>query len=378
MSDRKLQWFRRICLSFLCLFFLAYLLAIVFEPKAEAQQNTWRVELEEGKTASSNLLLNNRCKAAHNFRVEEDMKYLSFKEPTESVLIAPGATKSVGVTFDATGLKPKIYEDDVLIICIDCKTEPTCAQDRDKVPVQLIVKPKPSADNSKNRDDNECQTKMAAETDKYIKEKKIPLKPNQSKFSSNKDEQVYAASSDEPVNLSSVASVPTTFAVINSKDSSGKSVFYTLEREIKPELITYSVKKDSVVIQTADVRIPTIAQMSAELKSTLPVPAGTIIYPTPDVCAKLPALNEKIYADALDKANKTCRSQPYATCFCTKMPDGRRGVLCFTGNSVKPTSPACYWQKAPSDWLKNATFNVSGLVGGVISDTIGDQIVSNF
>ena len=35
---------------------------------------SWRVEIEEGKTARSTLTINNRCKALHQFRIENKTK----------------------------------------------------------------------------------------------------------------------------------------------------------------------------------------------------------------------------------------------------------------------------------------------------------------
>ncbi|HWS90696.1 MAG TPA: hypothetical protein VN282_27250 [Pyrinomonadaceae bacterium] len=113
--------------------------------RAQASQAGWRVELEEGKTTRSTLSINNRCLEAHLFRIKSSVKYLQFEEPTDSVLIPAGSSKLLGVRFDATGLKSKVYESKVVVECRDCKKKGSkCTQDRDEVPVELtVVKPAP-------------------------------------------------------------------------------------------------------------------------------------------------------------------------------------------------------------------------------------------
>lgn len=108
---------------------------------AQEKQTAWRVALEEGKSTRATLTIGNRCAEPHLFRIKTGAKYLTFEGPTKSVPIAPGSTTQLWARFDATGLKSKIYEDDVLVECLDCKKEKAtrCTQDRDKVPVVLTV-----------------------------------------------------------------------------------------------------------------------------------------------------------------------------------------------------------------------------------------------
>jgi hypothetical protein len=101
-------------------------------------QAGWRLELEEGKTARSTLTIKNRCSEPHLFRVKGNVKYLQFEQPPDSVLIAAGSNSQLGVRFDATRLKRKLYRSEVIIECRDCKGS-KCTQDRDKVPVELNV-----------------------------------------------------------------------------------------------------------------------------------------------------------------------------------------------------------------------------------------------
>jgi endo-1,3-1,4-beta-glycanase ExoK len=128
------------------------LIASRSQPPVTAQKTPtgFVYELAEGETVTGTVRITNRCKAAHNFRIREDIKYLSFQESTESIQIAPGAPKPLDVKLDATGVKPKVYEDKLVVECLNCKKEKGCTQDRDIIPVQLtvkanqIVRPRPS------------------------------------------------------------------------------------------------------------------------------------------------------------------------------------------------------------------------------------------
>lgn len=102
-------------------------------------QEGWRIEIEEGKSTRSTLTINNRCSAAHLFRIKTSAKFLRFEQPTDSVQIQAKSNKQIGLRFDATALEIKVYRSTVMIECLDCKKEPGCNQDRDELPVEMIV-----------------------------------------------------------------------------------------------------------------------------------------------------------------------------------------------------------------------------------------------
>ena len=107
--------------------------------------DSWRVEIEEGKSARSQLQINNRCSAPHLFSVRSQAKGLSFEQQTNKVLIGAGISNVIAALFNATGLKSKVYRGKVIIECLDCKTEPGCTQDRDELQVEMtVIKPKPT------------------------------------------------------------------------------------------------------------------------------------------------------------------------------------------------------------------------------------------
>lgn len=120
-------------------------LAILFlvRPLPQAGQNRpnpgWRVTIKEGKTARSTLSINNRCKAPHEFSVDNKIKYLRFEQPTGNIPVGPAGSARLDVVFDAAGLKLGVHRDKVVVKCKECKKENGCTQDRDEIPVEVTV-----------------------------------------------------------------------------------------------------------------------------------------------------------------------------------------------------------------------------------------------
>ncbi len=112
-------------------------------PPPPASVTGWQVQVEEGQKTNATLRIINRCLEPHNFRIKNSIKYLSFTEPTKSMLIGPGSNRPLTAIFDSAGLKSQVYRDKVTVECLDCKKEKVsrCTQDRDEVQVQLTIKP---------------------------------------------------------------------------------------------------------------------------------------------------------------------------------------------------------------------------------------------
>jgi carboxypeptidase family protein len=124
-------------------FFTSTLLLIVSgsPPSAadDVTQEGWRVEIEEGQSTRATLTINNRCTSPHLFRIKSSAKFLRFEQPTDSIQIQAKSNKQIGAQFEATGLTVKVYRSKVTVECLDCKKEPGCNQDRDELPVEMIV-----------------------------------------------------------------------------------------------------------------------------------------------------------------------------------------------------------------------------------------------
>jgi hypothetical protein len=99
----------------------------------------WRFTIKAEEQKNSTISLNNRCSAPHRFRVRSGVEYLRFAQPTDAILIGAASTQQIGMVFDATGLKPKVYRDKVVVECLDCKKEKGCSQDKDELFVEMTV-----------------------------------------------------------------------------------------------------------------------------------------------------------------------------------------------------------------------------------------------
>jgi CHU_C Type IX secretion signal domain len=110
-------------------------------PPNQSQQDAWRAEVEEGKSARSTLSIKNNCSAPHNFRIENSLEALRFEQQTDEILVAASSSRNIGAVFDATRLRPRVYHGSVDIKCLDCKEEPGCSQDKDRLAVELTVVP---------------------------------------------------------------------------------------------------------------------------------------------------------------------------------------------------------------------------------------------
>jgi len=125
---------------FFCLLAVSILWISSSNRPAGAQQDAWRVALEEGKTARASLTIKNRCPNEQIFTVESDIKYIKFESPIDSIVIPAGGKVPLWAVFNSTGLKSRVYEDELYVRCKTCKkTTPRCSQDRDTVPVELTV-----------------------------------------------------------------------------------------------------------------------------------------------------------------------------------------------------------------------------------------------
>jgi hypothetical protein len=98
----------------------------------------WNVTLPADKTAGSNITVQNRCSNTHSFTLErQSVPFLTISQ--NQVQVAGGANQIVPVSFNTTGLAPKTYQGQVLVVCLTCASEPTCSQDREVLPVVLTV-----------------------------------------------------------------------------------------------------------------------------------------------------------------------------------------------------------------------------------------------
>ncbi len=120
------------------------LLALHVQPQTPQvqQREPWDIgQRPPNWSAPSTLEVENRCKLPHQFNVsKENLAFLSFMDATQFT-VPPGPQNShkLPVRFDTTGMEAREYNGIVLVKCLDCFREKTCTQDRDILPVHLIV-----------------------------------------------------------------------------------------------------------------------------------------------------------------------------------------------------------------------------------------------
>lgn len=118
---------------------------VLFSLSVFAQNPGWNVTLQRNTTARSNVEVINQCQGTHNFKLE--FHNVPFLQPqaTTQTQVGGGQSRQIPVIFNTNGLLPGNYQGEVLVICESCKSEPTCRQDRERLPVNLtIANPNPT------------------------------------------------------------------------------------------------------------------------------------------------------------------------------------------------------------------------------------------
>ncbi len=112
-----------------------------------ASSPVWNVTLQPNSTASSNISVVNSCSQKHNFQIQpQNVPFLNINQ--NQVQVNGGQTVSVPVQFNTQNMSPGNYRGQVFMICLTCRSEPTCNQDREVL--QLVLNVAPPAANQPN------------------------------------------------------------------------------------------------------------------------------------------------------------------------------------------------------------------------------------
>jgi len=105
------------------------------------QREAWNIGVHPPNwTGTSSLEIVNHCRHNHVFEVLiTDLPFVRFLTDTHKVPVPGQNAKKLPVQFDTNGMEPGSYSGQMIVQCIDCPKEPTCTQDREYVPVQLVV-----------------------------------------------------------------------------------------------------------------------------------------------------------------------------------------------------------------------------------------------
>lgn len=94
--------------------------------------------MQTNTVADSNINVVNRCKQNHQFQIQtQNVPFLQLS--TNQTNVKGGQTQVIPVKFDTRNLAPGVYQGQVLVICLSCKSEGTCTQDREVLAVTLRV-----------------------------------------------------------------------------------------------------------------------------------------------------------------------------------------------------------------------------------------------
>ena len=187
---------------------------------------------------------------------------------------------------------------------------------------------------------DECSTRMAEETSRYVREMNIPLKGAAYEFYSSKAEQVLLLSSEEKLKADAGKGFRNTVAVINHRDAAGKGGFYVIEQEIRPGEVTFLLKKDSRVIQSLPVKL-NLSRNAARIAQI-----GPGVGCKPSDCDAINQEEAAMDAQMAALANNTCKRITYCVqhCSCFAGSMGIAQVLKY----VDPTSKGCWKVNAQS------------------------------
>jgi hypothetical protein len=111
------------------------------EEQSAQQREPWNLGVRPANwTGTSTLTIANRCKRGHLFDIlPESLSFLQFLAQTHNVSISGHQTKDLPVQFDTHGMDPGEYNGQVVVRCKDCLKEPGCTQDREFVPVHIVI-----------------------------------------------------------------------------------------------------------------------------------------------------------------------------------------------------------------------------------------------
>jgi|GEM_PF-7092495 len=100
--------------------------------------------MQTNTVADSTLSVVNRCKQNHQFQIQtHNVPFLQVSANQANV--KGGATQVIPVKLDTRNMAPGVYQGQVLVICVSCKSETTCTQDREVLQVNLRVTGDPAA-----------------------------------------------------------------------------------------------------------------------------------------------------------------------------------------------------------------------------------------
>lgn len=146
---------------------LCILSFLLFCSAAFAQPAAWNVTLAPNASAQSNLSVVNQCRQKHTFEIQkQNVPFLNISQ--NQVQVGGGQTVNVPVQFSAQNMAAGAYQGQVTVVCLTCRSEPTCTQDREVLQVVLNVASPQNQANPANQPSNNPSNQI------QIPKEKIP------------------------------------------------------------------------------------------------------------------------------------------------------------------------------------------------------------
>lgn len=107
--------------------------------QSATERPAWNVQLGRNVQAKSTITIQNQCKRSHTFTIiEQQTPYIQIMGA--ATINVPGNSSSdLPVLFSTNGMNAGQYQGTVIVKCDTCGKEKGCTQDREILPVRLVV-----------------------------------------------------------------------------------------------------------------------------------------------------------------------------------------------------------------------------------------------
>src|SRR2546421_1745071 len=105
-----------------------------------AERPVWDVQMARNAQARSTITIRNQCQQAHSFTVTEQQAPFLLLLASPTVIVPGKSNYELPVRFDTNGMNAGEYQGTVLVKCDTCRKEKTCKQDREVLPLHLVVR----------------------------------------------------------------------------------------------------------------------------------------------------------------------------------------------------------------------------------------------
>jgi len=118
---------------------IAVIGAHAWTQQSPQERPVWNVQMARNAQAASTITIQNQCQQTHSFTVTgQQTPYLQLPVAA-NVEVAGHSSYELPVRFNTNGMNAGPYQGTVIVKCETCRKEKTCKQDREVLPVRLIV-----------------------------------------------------------------------------------------------------------------------------------------------------------------------------------------------------------------------------------------------